>query len=110
MSTDTTQAVLLGSQPGLSGYAVLGAVVREFRDKGYNSDRIPRVMRGDRCGINVRITKGVGLRVSCPIRGGDVTVEVVSGKQVLKDGKALADTSGAAVVGLAQELLREASI
>jgi hypothetical protein len=39
-----------------------------------------------------------------------VTVEVVAGKRVLKDGRAIADTSGAAGVALARGLIEEASV
>ncbi len=110
MPTDSSQALLLGSRPGLTGYQVLGAVAREFQEKGYPCDRIPRRLDDFRLGINVPIAKGLSLRVSCPTKGGYVTVEVLAGRRVLKDGKALADTSGVAVVGLAQQLLEEASV
>jgi hypothetical protein len=88
----------------------LGAVSREFADLGYNTDRIPRVIGNFAVGINVRLKKGIGLKITCPKRGGTVTVEVVAGKRVLKDGRAIADTSGAAVVALARGLIEEASV
>lgn len=88
---------------------VLGQAIREFRNAGWRTDSIPRVISDQEMGFDVHVPKARVL-VMADSKRREVNLCLRSGRDILKVRRMEGKPSAAKVVGAVTELLREASV